>query len=117
RISAALGALSRTIDSARIVTDRAELAAAAAVWSGAVQNRPAVVVRCRSTAEAQHALRTARECGLPVSVRSGGHDWTGRAIHPGALVIDLRQMREVSIRNGVATAAGGATADDVAAAA
>ncbi|WP_147917003.1 FAD-binding oxidoreductase [Ruania zhangjianzhongii] len=117
RIAAALGALSRTIDPARIVTGCAELVAAAAVWSGAIDHRPRMVVRCRSTAEVQQALRTARECGLPVSVRSGGHDWTGRAIRPGALVIDLREMREVSIRDGIATVAGGATADDVAAAA
>lgn len=117
QVSAALAMLTTKVDPARIVTGRTALAAAAAVWSGAVQHLPALAVRCRTTDEVQHSVRTARECGLPMSVRAGGHDWTGRAIREGGVLIDLRDMREVTVRDGVATAAGGATAEDVAAAA
>ena len=117
RASAARTMLTAKIDSARVITAEPELAAAAAVWSGAVRAHPALVVRCTGTDEVQHAVRTARECGLPLSVRAGGHDWTGRAIRAGALVIDLRPMCAVSVRAGVATVAGGASAEHVAAAA
>ena len=64
----------------------------------------------------QAAVRAAREHQLPLSVRGGGHDWADRAIRPGGLVIDLSQMRRVTIdpRARIATVAGGATAADVA---
>jgi FAD/FMN-containing dehydrogenase len=56
---------------------------------------------------------------LPLSVRGGGHDWAGRALCDGGLVIDLTGMRDVAAdpRGLVATIAGGARAKDVAAAA
>lgn len=117
RVAAALAELTAQVDPSRIVTGGTALAAATAVWSGAIQRRPALLVRCRTTAEVQHTVRTARACGLPLSVRARGHDWTGRAIRDGGLVIDLRDMNDVSIRGGVATVAGGASAEDVAAAA
>lgn len=115
RISAVLVALTNQVDPARVVTGEAELAAAAAVWNGAVNHRPALVVRCETTAEVQHAVQTARKFGMPLSVRGGGHDWAGRAIRTGGLVIDLSYMREVSVHDGIATVAGGATVEDVAA--
>jgi hypothetical protein len=113
----ALEALTPRIDRARIVTGGPELDAAAAVWNGAVNHRPALVVRCETTADVQHAIRAARAGGLPLSVRGGGHDWAGRAVRPGGLVIDLTRMRQVSVRDSVATVAGGATSADVAEAA
>lgn len=109
--------LSNQIDSARIVTEDTELTAAAAIWNGAVDHHPALVVRCETTAEVQHSVQSARDFGMPLSVRGGGHDWAGRAIREGGLVIDLSRMREVSVHDGIATVSGGATSEDVAAAA
>ncbi|MFI0373492.1 FAD-binding oxidoreductase [Actinomadura sp. 1N219] len=78
-------------------------------------NRPALVVHARGTADVQDAVRAARDHDLPLSVRGGGHDWLGRGVRDGALVIDLAGMRrvEVDARAGVATVAGGATATDL----
>ncbi|MBE1468703.1 FAD-binding oxidoreductase [Kibdelosporangium phytohabitans] len=116
-MTSVIDALARHIDRARVVADGPELDAAAAVWNGAVSHRPALVVRCETTAEVRHAIRVARESGLPLSVRSGGHDWAGRAIRAGGLVIDLTRMRHVTVSGNVATVAGGATSADVAEAA
>lgn len=116
-VSAVHAALARQIDAERIVTEPPELATAAALWNGAMNHRPALVVHCETTAEVQHAIRTAREFGFPVSVRGGGHDWAGRAIRAGGLVIDLTHLRGVSVHGGIATVEGGATVEDVAAAA
>jgi hypothetical protein len=90
--------------------------AARRVWNGAVDHRPALIVRPWTPGDVQAAVRAAREHQLPLSVRGGGHDWAGRAIRPGGLVIDLSQMRRVTIdpRARIATVAGGATAADVA---
>lgn len=41
-------------------------------------------------------MKLAREVGLPLSVRAGGHDWVGRALCDG-IVLDLTPMRQVEI--------------------
>jgi FAD/FMN-containing dehydrogenase len=87
------------------------------VWNGAVRSRPALVALCKQAEDVQAAVRAARRHGLPLSVRSGGHDWAGRALRDGGLVIDLTGMRDVAVdpQARVATVAGGALAKDVAA--
>jgi FAD/FMN-containing dehydrogenase len=89
------------------------------VWNGAVRHRPAIVAFCKRPEEVQAAVRAARRHGLPLAVRGGGHDWAGRALRDGGLVIDLTAMRDVVVdpRSRVATVAGGALAKDVAGAA
>jgi FAD/FMN-containing dehydrogenase len=93
--------------------------AARQIWNGAVDRRPAVIARIAGEAEIATAVRVAREYGLPLSVRGGGHDWAGRALRDGGLVLDLSALRGVTIDadTGVAVAQGGATAGDVVAAA
>ncbi len=109
--------LSAQLGPDRVLTGGPDLAAAAAVWNGAVTHGPAMVVRPTDTAEVALVVRAARAHGLPLSVRGAGHDWAGRAVRPGALVIDLTLMREVVVRGTVATVQGGATLEDVARAA
>jgi FAD/FMN-containing dehydrogenase len=67
------------------------------ISNGAVDHRPAVIVRCQTTADVQAAVRAARKHGMALSVRGGGHDWAGRSIGDGALVVDLTRMQDVAI--------------------
>ena len=89
------------------------------IWNAAVEHRPAAIVRAESTRDVQQAIRIARDSGTPLSVLGGGHDWAGRAVCDGGLVIDLSRMRSVTVDAAarVATVGGGATAADVIAAA
>ncbi|SCG46282.1 FAD-binding oxidoreductase [Micromonospora coxensis] len=93
-------------------------AAAVTLWNGAVDRTPALIARCRDADEVAAVLRIARRCRVPLSVRAGGHDWAGRALRDGGLVLDLTGMREVTVDPDAATVtvAGGATAGDVVAA-
>ncbi|WP_433274915.1 FAD-binding oxidoreductase [Pseudonocardia xinjiangensis] len=111
--------LSGQLDPDRVLVSGPSYDEARGLWNGAVQDRPALIVRAETAAEVQAAVRAARDHGLPLSVRGGGHDWAGRALRPDGLVIDLTLMREVTVDAGarVATVAGGATARDVIAAA
>jgi FAD/FMN-containing dehydrogenase len=68
--------------------------AATSLWAKQKDIVPRAVVHCESAGDVQAAIRTAREHGLPLSVRGGGHDWAGRALCNG-IVIDLSHMREV----------------------
>ncbi|MFG3258384.1 FAD-binding oxidoreductase [Streptomyces sp. NPDC048172] len=92
-------------------------AVASALWNGAVTTRPALVVRPRTAEEVAVAVTAARECGVGLSVRGGGHDWAGRALREGGLVIDLGGMREVRVEGDAAVMGGGSLAGDVVAAA
>ena len=67
------------------------------IWNGSVTARPRVLVRATRAEHVQEALRIAAQSNMPVSVKSGGHDWAGRALAAGGLTVDLSAMREVRI--------------------
>ncbi|MGB6275153.1 MAG: FAD-dependent oxidoreductase, partial [Rhodococcus sp. (in: high G+C Gram-positive bacteria)] len=67
------------------------------IWNGFVTARPRVLVRATRAEHVQEALRIAAKSNMPVSVKSGGHDWAGRALTAGGLTVDLSAMREVRI--------------------
>jgi len=80
------------------------------VHNGLIDRRPALVVRCHGTADVQAAVRFARERGLEIAVRGGGHNVAGNAVSDGGLMIDLSSMRGVHVdpRGRRARAQGGA---------
>lgn len=86
------------------------------IWNGAVDNHPAIIVRPETPDEIRVAVLAAREYNLALSVRGGGHDWAGRSIRHGGLVIDLSAQRHVVVdpEQRTAEVQGGATARDVA---
>ena len=63
-------------------------AATNAIWAKPVGPMPRAIAHCRTAQDVQSAIRAARDCNLPLSVRGGGHDWAGRALC-GGIVIDL----------------------------
>src|ERR1700730_13311915 len=89
-------------------------AAATSIWPKPVGRTPLAVVHCRTPADVQSAIRAARDCHLPLSVRGGGYDWAGRALCDG-IVIDLSGMNGVVVvsDNRSARISGGARAKDV----
>ncbi|PWU47840.1 FAD-linked oxidoreductase [Micromonospora sp. S4605] len=58
---------------------------------------PAAVLLPETTAEVVAAVRHAREQGLPVAVRSGGHGLSGSASNDGGVVIDLSALNRVEV--------------------
>lgn len=81
--------------------------AARAVHNGLVDRRPALIVRCRTAGDVVAALAFARSAGLEVSVRGGGHNVAGRAVAEGGVMIDLAEMKEISVDADRATATAG----------
>jgi FAD/FMN-containing dehydrogenase len=53
-------------------------AAATGIWAKPVGPMPRAVVHCRTTEDVKFAIRTARDCGVPLSVRGGEHDLSGQ---------------------------------------
>ncbi|GAA2535766.1 FAD-binding oxidoreductase [Streptomyces koyangensis] len=117
--TAFLAELRSRIPADRVLTSGPEYTRAVALFNAAVDVRPAVVVRCASTADVQAGVRASRNHGVPLSVRGGGHDFWGRAFRPGGLVLDLTEMTDVQVdvNHGYATVGGGALSSDVVSAA
>ncbi len=67
------------------------------VWNAMIDRRPAVIARCRSSADVVAGVRFAREHDLEIGVRCGGHNIAGLAVPDGGLMIDLRAMCGVTI--------------------
>src|SRR5207244_6729899 len=88
---------------------------ARAIWNAMVDKKPAVIARCATTEDVVTAVNAARNHGLQVSVRCGGHGVTGKALADGGLTIDLTHMRGVQINpnNNTATVGGGSLLGDV----
>ena len=67
------------------------------IWNGMHDRRPALIARCRSTADIAAAVRFARAAGLPATVRGGGHNVAGTAVDDDAVMIDLALLRSVTV--------------------
>lgn len=79
------------------------------VWNGAVDRRPALIVRCAGADDVAAAVRYARDHDLPLSVRGGGHSVSGHGVCDGGVMIDLSLLKAVTVDPvaRVARAAGG----------
>jgi FAD/FMN-containing dehydrogenase len=71
--------------------------AARAVYNAMIDRRPAAIAQCADVADVMTAVRFARENGLTVAVRGGGHNAGGLGVWDDALVIDLSAMRGVIV--------------------
>ena len=67
-----------------------------AVWNRLIpENNPAVIVLAKSDEDVINAVRDAKIAGRQVSIRSGGHSWSGNHIREGATLIDLSAMDSI----------------------
>jgi FAD/FMN-containing dehydrogenase len=72
-------------------------AEACAIWNAMIDRRPGLILRCAGAADVMNAVRFARDHGLLVAVRGGGHNIAGNAICDGGLMIDLSPMKSVRV--------------------
>jgi FAD/FMN-containing dehydrogenase len=81
------------------------------VHNGLIDKSPALIARCLNSADVADAVDFARESGLEISTRAGGHNVAGRAVTDGGLMIDLQPMKGVLVDagHGVARVQGGVT--------
>jgi FAD binding domain/Berberine and berberine like len=84
------------------------------VVMGGIDRRPALIVRPANAQDVAMTIALARESGLELAVRGGGHSAAGHGVSEGGIVIDLRGMKEIEIdaAQRLAWAGGGVTAGE-----
>jgi FAD/FMN-containing dehydrogenase len=70
---------------------------ARSIWNAMIDRHPAMVLRCAGAADVRRGVAFARDNGLPLAVRGGGHNIAGTALCDDGLVIDLSLMKSVHI--------------------
>jgi FAD/FMN-containing dehydrogenase len=81
------------------------------VFNAMIDRFPALILRCADEGDVVQGVEFAREHGLPVSVRGGGHSVAGSAIGDGGLTLDMSAMTTIVVdpRERTAVAAPGLT--------
>jgi FAD/FMN-containing dehydrogenase len=80
-----------------LTPDHPDYDTARRVFHGAIDRRPALIARPRSSHDVAAALRFALERDMPFAVRAGGHSLAGFSMIEDGLVIDLRELRTIDI--------------------
>ena len=85
------------------------------IWNAMIDKHPALIARCATTADVVRAVNFARDNGLVLAVRGGGHNIAGSALCDDGLVIDLSQMKAARVDPAArrVTIEGGATLADL----
>src|SRR6188508_1462209 len=80
--------------------------------------RPAVIVKVADAADVATVVAVARETGMDLAVRSGGHSAAGHGTTDGGILLDLSPMKaiDIDVAGRTAWADAGLTAGEVTAA-
>ncbi|MEV4430414.1 FAD-binding oxidoreductase [Streptomyces sp. R-07] len=74
------------------------------IYNATIDRRPAVIARCADTSDVRSAVRFARESGMDLAVRGGGHSGGGLCLVDGSLMLDLSAIRWVRVDPATRTA-------------
>jgi FAD/FMN-containing dehydrogenase len=85
------------------------------IWNAMIDRRLALIARCLGVGDVVTCLNFAREEGIPLSIKGGGHNISGLSVADGALTIDMSLMRGVWVdrKKRVAQAQPGCVLGDV----
>jgi FAD/FMN-containing dehydrogenase len=97
RIETAVAALKAGFSGALLCPGAEGYDAARTVVAGGIDRHPGAIARVRNTADVQRVIEVARETGLELAIRSGGHSNAGHSTTEGGLVLDLREMKAMDV--------------------
>ena len=78
------------------------------VFYGGIDKRPAAIVRVATDEDIRHGVEIARESGIELAVRGGGHSIAGHCVSDGGIVLDLRDLKGLEVDADGQTAEAGA---------
>lgn len=109
--NSALQSLQEKVRGPVITPDHMDYDTARAVYNGMIDKRPAAILQVSQVADVMAAVNFARDEGMDIALRGGGHSAPGFGTCDGGLVIDFVNCRGVRVDPSTATARaeGGAT--------
>jgi FAD/FMN-containing dehydrogenase len=114
----ALDELRAALTGELIAPDDAGYERAREVFNATIDRRPAAIVRAADADDVARAIEAARQSGLELAVRGGGHSFAGHGVNDGGLLLDTSAMRglEIDVEGRSAWAQAGLTAGEYTAA-
>jgi FAD/FMN-containing dehydrogenase len=67
------------------------------VWNGMVAKEPAIVVQPTSAADVAAAIGFARDRGVLLGIKGGGHNIAGTSMAEDGITLDLARMRDLTV--------------------
>lgn len=95
--TAAIQVLKQQLRGALLTPRDAEYETARRVWNGMIDKKPALIARCTGASDVVACIGFAREHGMQISVRGGGHNYAGKAVCDDGLVIDPSSMKDLQV--------------------
>jgi FAD/FMN-containing dehydrogenase len=77
---------------------------ARSIWNAMIDRRPSLIARCLGVADVVTCVNFAREHGLLLSIKGGGHNISGLSVCEGGLMLDMSLMRGVWVNQSTRTA-------------
>jgi FAD/FMN-containing dehydrogenase len=95
----------RTLIKGHVITpDDEGYDSARTVFYGGIDRRPAFIVRAATASDISRVVSLARENGLELAARSGGHSVAGHSVTEGGILLDLSEMKALEIDKPARTA-------------
>src|SRR5476651_1187100 len=67
------------------------------VFNGMVDKHPALIARCAGAGDVAACVKFARDHNVLLSVRGGGHNFAGKAVCEGGLMVDVSLMKGITV--------------------
>lgn len=103
-LASSLDSLRSSFRGALITAGDSSYEKARRVWNGLIDKRPAVIAECAGAADVMATVKFARDLGLPLAVRGGGHSIGGNSTCDNGVVLDLCRMKGVRVDSVARTA-------------
>jgi FAD/FMN-containing dehydrogenase len=103
-IENAITALGNGLEGRLILPTDADYDEARTIVANSADKRPGVIVRVGTAGDVQRTVNAARDQGIELAVRSGGHSGAGHSATEGGIMLDLRDMNAIAIDAGARTA-------------
>ena len=97
QITSPLSGLEATFQGELILPGDPRYDASRSVFNAVVDRYPGMIARCATPGDVAAGVGFARETGMVVAVRGGGHSVVGYGVCDGGIVIDLGGLRSVEI--------------------
>src|SRR6478672_5604199 len=67
------------------------------LFNAMIDRRPRLIVRCTGAADVVAGIRLAREAGLSLAVKGGGHGVNGHAVCDDGIMLDLSPLKRIDV--------------------